>query len=176
MRGERGLNAAGSCVTAEPVTVTNARMQARLEFPRTPGTAPVLGWALTLAAVGVLPVLLAAQTPYTPRHADSKSESGNFVYTPPAPAKSVEIGNFYLRRKDYKGALSRFEEATRTDPNYAPAYLGLGKVYEKTGARQKALEAYQRYLDLLPSDKDAEDAKEVHRAMDRLRKSAASGG
>jgi len=88
----------------------------------------------------------------------------------------VEIGNFYLRRKDYKGALSRFEEAARTDPNYAPAYLGLGKVYEKTGMKQKALDAYQRYLDLLPSDKDAQDAKDVHRAMERLRKSAAGSG
>ena len=81
-----------------------------------------------------------------------------------------------MRRKDYRGALSRFEEAAQTDPNYAPAYLGLGKVYEKTGARRKALDAYQRYLDLLPSDKDAEGAKEVHRAMERLRKSAASTG
>lgn len=88
----------------------------------------------------------------------------------------MEVGNFYLRRKDYKGALSRFEEAVQTDPNYAPAYLGLGKVYEKTGARQKALDAYQKYLDLLPSDKDAEDAKEVHRAIDRLRKSAGWAG
>jgi hypothetical protein len=31
-------------------------------------------------------------------------------------------------------------------------------------------------LDLLPSDKDAEGAKEVHRAMERLRKSATSAG
>lgn len=102
--------------------------------------------------------------------------AGSSAYTPPGPAKSVEIGKFYLRRKDYKGALSRFEEAVHTDPSYAPAYLGLGKVYEKTGVRQKALDAYQRYLELLPSDKDAEDAKEVHRAIDRLRKSTASAG
>ena len=102
--------------------------------------------------------------------------SDGFHYTPPGPVKSVEVGNYYLRRKDYKGALSRFEEAVQTDPNYAPAYLGIGKVYEKTGVTQKALDAYQKYLDLLPSDKDAQDAKEVHRAIDRLRKSTASTG
>jgi len=126
-----------------------------------------------------LPFSLAAQKPGVPSSSPSESEpqaDGGFTFTPPGPAKSVEVGDFYLRRKDYRGALSRFEEAVQTNPNYAPAYLGLGRVYEKTGARQKALEAYQKYLDLLPSDKDAEDAKQVHRAMERLRKSAASAG
>jgi tetratricopeptide (TPR) repeat protein len=136
-------------------------------------------WVFTLIVLAPLPVLAAAQTPATPGHPGSEgayTSTGDFKYSPPGPAKSVEVGNFYLRRKDYKGALSRFEEAVQTDPNYAPAYLGLGKVYEKTGVTQKALDAYQKYLDLLPSDKDAEDAKEVHRAMDRLRKSAAPAG
>ena len=132
-----------------------------------------LGFALFLTPT--LPVLLTAQTQASRDPKGSYASSDVFNYTPPGPAKSVEIGNFYLKRKDYKGALSRFEEAAQTDPNYAPAYLGLGKVYEKTGATQKAVDAYQKYLDLLPSDKDAQDAKEVHRAIDRLRKSAASG-
>jgi tetratricopeptide (TPR) repeat protein len=160
-------------------TATNEIMQARAGFPATPPAGsprPRLG--LALAILSALPVLLAAQAA-PPVHPDSKSEPATvdgFAYTPPGPAKSVEIGNFYLRRRDYKGALSRFEEAAQTDPNYAPAYLGLGRVYEKTGASQKALDAYQRYLDLLPSDKDAEGAKEVHRAMERLRKSTASTG
>lgn len=131
-------------------------------------------WTLALAALVISPVLLEAQTPTAPAHPYTKGTStanDDFNYTPPGPAKSVEVGNFYLRRKDYKGALSRFEEAVQTDPNYAPAYLGLGKVYEKTGVRQKALDAYQKYLDLLPSDQDAQNAKEVHRAIDRLLKS-----
>lgn len=126
-----------------------------------------------------LPFPLAAQKQGPPGSSPSESKpqaGAGFTFTPPGPAKSVEVGNFYLRRKDYKGALSRFEEAVQTDPNYAPAYLGLGKVYEKTGATQKALDAYQKYLDLLPSDKDAQDAKEVHRAMDRLRKSSVPAG
>lgn len=54
-------------------------------------------------------------------------------------------------------------------PDYAPAYLGLGKAYEQMGSRKQALDAYQKYLDLLPSDKDAEDAKDVQRAVKRLR-------
>jgi tetratricopeptide (TPR) repeat protein len=89
-------------------------------------------------------------------------------YEPPAASKSVDIGNFYLRRKNYRAALSRFQEAVGTDPYYAPAYLGLGKVYDRIGLRQKALGAYQKYLDELPSDKQAEEAKDVHKAIDRL--------
>lgn len=89
-------------------------------------------------------------------------------YIPQGATKCVEIGNFYLRRKDYKGALSRFKEAVRTDPTYAPGYLGLGKVYERTGQKRKALAAFKKYLDALPSEKQAEDAKGVHKTIQRL--------
>ncbi len=91
-------------------------------------------------------------------------------YVSPPAWKSVEIGNFYFKRKNYAGALSRFKEAAQVDPDYAPAYLGLGKVYEKIGLKRKALEAYQRYLDELPSSKQAEEAKSTHEAIDRLEK------
>ena len=94
------------------------------------------------------------------------------LYVPPGPAKSVEVGNFYLRKRDYRAALSRFKEAADADPTYAAAYLGLGKVYQKIGLKQKALDAYRKYLDALPSEKDAEDAKAVHRAMARLERQA----
>ena len=94
-------------------------------------------------------------------------------YVPPPAWKSVEIGNFYLRRKKIQGALSRFQEAAKTDPHYAPAYLGLGKVYEKMGLRQKALDAYRRYLDELPSTKEALEAKDAQKAITRLEKELA---
>jgi tetratricopeptide (TPR) repeat protein len=89
-------------------------------------------------------------------------------YIPPPAWKSVEIGNFYLRRKDYRGALSRYKEAIHTDPDYAPAYLQLGKVNEKLGRKRQALAAYRKYLSALPSEKQAEEAKDAHRAIRRL--------
>jgi len=91
-------------------------------------------------------------------------------YVPPSAAKSVEIANFYFRTKKYQAALGRYQEAVATDPYYPNGYLGLGKTYEKLGLKQKALAAYQKYLDLLPSEKQAEEAKDVHRAMERLQK------
>lgn len=96
-------------------------------------------------------------------------------YMPPSAPKSVEIGNFYLKRKKMNAALSRFQEAVKTDPSYAPGYLGLGEVYEKIGLKQKALEAYLRYLDTLPSTKQAEEAKEVHKAIARLERGLKKG-
>jgi tetratricopeptide (TPR) repeat protein len=82
--------------------------------------------------------------------------------------KSVEIGDFYLHRGKYKAALSRYQEALTTDPHYAPAYRELGRVYEKMGERKKALEAYRKYLDELPSAQDAHEAKTIHKAIARL--------
>ena len=92
-------------------------------------------------------------------------------YVPPSAAKSVEIGNFYFRTRKYNAALGRYEEAVTTDPYCAAGYLGLGKTYEKLGLKHKALAAYQKYLDLLPSEKQAEEAKSVRQAIERLEKS-----
>ncbi len=91
-------------------------------------------------------------------------------YQSPGPAKCVEVGKFYLHKGKLAAALSRFQEAARINPHYAPAYLGLGKVYEKMGLKQKALDSYREYLDELPSSKEAEQAKDVHKAIARLEK------
>jgi tetratricopeptide (TPR) repeat protein len=121
----------------------------------------------------VLVVLLTGRAPALhAQDAAPKDQADRKYITPPA-WKSVEIGNFYFRRKSYRGALSRYQEAIQTDPGYAPAYLGMGKVYEKMGLKKKALEAYQRYLDELPSEKQADEAKDVHRAIERLQKELA---
>lgn len=113
-----------------------------------------------LLLCGVATTLLSARP--------SAAQEAPHGYAPQGAVKCVEIGNFYLRRKDYKGALSRFKEAVRADSTYAPAYLGLGKLYERTGKKRKALEAYRHYLDALPSEKQADEAKSVHRAITRL--------
>jgi tetratricopeptide (TPR) repeat protein len=103
---------------------------------------------------------------------DGELES-SYHYVPPSARQSVEVGNFYFRRKDYRGALSRYEEAARDDPYYAPAYLGLGKVYEKMGKKHEALADYQKYLSVLPSQKQADEAKDVHKAIRRLERQIA---
>ena len=133
-----------------------------------------LRWVLLCAAAMVAAGRLApAQSqPTPPKPAPSQPASRisrhRDAYVSPAASKSVEIGDFYFHRKLYKGALSRYLEATRTNPDYAPAYLGLGRTYEKLEMKQKALDAYKKYLDALPSQKQADDDKEAHKAIERL--------
>jgi tetratricopeptide (TPR) repeat protein len=121
---------------------------------------------LCALALASLPVRLLAQN----NAPGSEELEDSYHYVPPSARQSVEIGDFYFRRKDYPGALSRYEEAAKHDPYYAPAYLGMGKVYEKTGKNREALGAYQKYLDVLPSQKQADEAKDVHNAIRRLQR------
>jgi tetratricopeptide (TPR) repeat protein len=118
--------------------------------------------ALFLALSAGLPPLVAQDVAPPEPEAEAKP------YVPPAAWKSVEVGNFYLRRKRYRAALSRFQEAAKTDPYYAPSYLGMGNVYDRLGLKQKALENYRKYLDLLPSSKEAEEARDIQKAINRL--------
>jgi len=117
-----------------------------------------------------LPGLVRAQDKQAPTAAADTDEQTK-PYIPPSARKSVEVGNYYLRKKKYNAALSRYQEAVETDPYNPTGYLGLGRVYEKIGMKQKALASYQKYLDELPSEKQAEEAREVHRAIDRLERS-----
>lgn len=113
-----------------------------------------------------LPVAILAQGVFP----DYGRRQQSFNFPPASPRKCVEIGNFYLRRKDYRGALSRYKQAARENHYYAPAYLGLGKVYEKTGKKHRALDAYRKYLAMLPSERQANRATGVHKAIRRLEK------
>jgi tetratricopeptide (TPR) repeat protein len=125
--------------------------------------------ALSIAAFGVFFVAPAARA-QVPEKIPSPPIDPDWTYTSPGPAKCVEIGNVYLHKRNLSGALSRFQEAVQDDPHYAPAYLGLGKVYERMKEKRKALDAFKRYLDELPSAKDADDAKYAQRAVARLQK------
>jgi tetratricopeptide (TPR) repeat protein len=117
-----------------------------------------------LIALPGLPVLLESQQNVP----DPSELEATYHYVPPSARQSVEIGDFYFRRKKYRGALSRYEEAARDDPYYAEAYLGIGKVYEKMGKDREALAAYNKYLESLPSKKQADEATDVQKAIHRL--------
>ena len=131
------------------------------------GDRSLRAFRLTILLSAVFLLVAAQTTALQLPGAPSREEEP--LYSPPA-WKSVEVGNYYLKRNRLPAALSRFQEAVKTDPYYAEGYLGLGKVYDKIGLRQKALANYQKYLDLLPSTKDALEAKEVHKAIDRLQR------
>ena len=129
-------------------------------------------WSVALSVMLIAPVVRAQ----VPEKIPSPPIDPGWTYASPGPAKCVEIGNLYLHQGNLQGALSRFQEAAADNPNYAPAYLGLGRVYERLREKHKALDAYQRYLDELPTAKQAAEAKEAKRAVTRLQKEIKSGG
>jgi tetratricopeptide (TPR) repeat protein len=94
---------------------------------------------------------------------------------PPAPAeptfdplranKSIEVGQFYMRRGNYDAAIDRFTDATHFEPNLAKSYELLGEAYEHKNDVDGALTAYRKYLDLL---RDASDRDKVQKKIDKL--------
>jgi tetratricopeptide (TPR) repeat protein len=115
-----------------------------------------------------VPFVLAMFAPAQSERPPVPPSDGPIRVTPPSPEQSVEIGDFYFRKHDYPGAISRYREAMKSDPTFAPAYLGEAKCYDRTGLVKLALADYKKYLDLLPSAKEAKEAHAVHVAIDRL--------
>jgi tetratricopeptide (TPR) repeat protein len=82
--------------------------------------------------------------------------------------KEVRVGNFYWKKGSFRAAARRYEEATRWNPGLLEAYLKLGEAREKLRDSKGAREAYQKYLELDPKAKNAE---EIRKRLAKLPKS-----
>ena|ERR1700687_1681623 len=94
----------------------------------------------------------------------------------PAPdpyhaAKSVEIGQFYMKKGKYDAAIDRFQLAIRYQPKLALPRRLIAEAYEKQKDKPAAVEWYQKYLETLPH---AQDADQVRRRIDILNKEIAT--
>ena len=87
------------------------------------------------------------------------------LFDPLHAAKSIEIGNFYLKKGKYDAAIDRFREAAEYQPGLAMPWRLLGEVYEKKHQYGRAVESYKKYLEILPR---AEDAAKVKRRIAAL--------
>jgi hypothetical protein len=88
------------------------------------------------------------------------------TWDPHKAAKSVEVGDFYFRRKNYRAAEDRYREALRYKDNDAIATIRLAECLEKLGISDDALAEYQSYLRILPHGPQASEAQ---KAIDRLK-------
>jgi tetratricopeptide (TPR) repeat protein len=68
-------------------------------------------------------------------------------------------GMYYFKKKSYKGASMRFDEATKWDPGLSKAWLKLGESLEKLNDKKGARAAYQKYLELEPDARDADSIR-----------------
>jgi tetratricopeptide (TPR) repeat protein len=88
-------------------------------------------------------------------------------WNPMKALKDVEVGDFYFRRKNYRAALARYQEALEYKPNDAIATFRLAQCQEKTNDPDSARDNYAAYLKILPNGPFAEEAK---KSLERLEK------
>lgn len=82
-----------------------------------------------------------------------------YTFNPLQAENEFKTGNFYFKKGSYKSAIGRYEEATLWNPTFAEAFLKLGESLEKNGNLTKALKAYEKYLELSPDAKNAEQVR-----------------
>ena len=82
-------------------------------------------------------------------------------YNPMKALKCIEVGDWYFKQENYKGAISRYREALEWKPQDAEATYKLAQVLNKTGDVNGARENYQAYLKILPNGPYAAKAKDA---------------
>ena len=90
-------------------------------------------------------------------------------WDPHNPAKDIEVGDFYFKKKNYSAAESRYREALYYKDNDAIATYHLALCLEKLDRPGEAREQYGNYLKILPHGPEAENAK---KAIERLKTGA----
>lgn len=93
------------------------------------------------------------------------------TWDPHKAAKSIEVGDFYFKRKNYRAAEERYREALRYKDNDAVATIRLAVCLEKLGILDGARAEYESYLKILPHGPQAPEAQ---KAIDRLRAETAA--
>ena len=88
------------------------------------------------------------------------------VWDPHKAAKSVEVGDYYFKRKNYRAAEDRYREALRYKDNDAVATIRLAVCLEKLGILDDARAEYESYLKILPHGPQSVEAQ---KAIDRLK-------
>jgi tetratricopeptide (TPR) repeat protein len=83
------------------------------------------------------------------------------VFDPLHAGRSMDIGTFYLKKGSYDAAIERFVEASNYQPTLAMPWKLLGEAYEKKREYSKAVESYNKYLQILPHAADAAKIKKL---------------
>jgi tetratricopeptide (TPR) repeat protein len=118
----------------------------------------------------------AAVTDAEAKIADESEDTGDVQemhpFDPHRAAKDIEVGDYYFKLKDYRGALSRYREALLYKPDDAIANFRLGECLAKMDRPDEAVLHYQAYLKILPEGPLSKDA---HKALERLNRGRPDG-
>jgi tetratricopeptide (TPR) repeat protein len=87
-------------------------------------------------------------------------------WNPYRAMKDDEVGDYYFRRKSYKAALARYQDALIWKEKDAIANFRMAQCYEKLDQPDQAVPHYQEYLKILP---EGPLAKEARKALEKLK-------
>jgi tetratricopeptide (TPR) repeat protein len=86
-------------------------------------------------------------------------------WNPYRAMKDDEVGDYYLKQGNYKGALARYQDALQYKENDAEANFRIAQCYEKLKQPDDAIPHYKEYLKILP---DGPFSKQAKKALEKL--------
>jgi len=91
-------------------------------------------------------------------------------WNPYRAMKDDEVGDYYFKRKSYRAALARYQDALIWKEKDAVANFRMAQCYEKLDQPDQAIPHYEEYLKILP---DGPYAKEARKALQKLKRAEA---
>jgi tetratricopeptide (TPR) repeat protein len=89
-------------------------------------------------------------------------------WNPYKAGKDIQVGDFYFKRGNFKGALERYKDALYYKQGDAVATFRIGECQEKLGNKAEARKYFEQYLKILP---EGPLAKTAHASLEKLDKS-----
>jgi tetratricopeptide (TPR) repeat protein len=96
-----------------------------------------------------------------------------YALNPVQAEKEFKIGLFYAKKKSWRAAANRFDEAAKWNPGYADAYYKRAEMLEKLGDKAKVREAWEQFLEAAPEDKRAAEVQAKLKSLPAPAKGAA---
>jgi tetratricopeptide (TPR) repeat protein len=93
-----------------------------------------------------------------------------------AASKDIDVGNYYIERKDWKAALSRFESAMVLDPENPEVFWGLAEAERHLGDFASARTHYETVLEFDPDSRHGKEAKKALKAPEIANATSAAKG
>jgi len=88
-------------------------------------------------------------------------------WNPYKAGKDIQVGDFYFKRGNFKGALERYKDALYYKQGDAVATFRVGECQEKLGNKAEARKFFEQYLKILP---EGPLAKTAHASLAKLDK------
>jgi tetratricopeptide (TPR) repeat protein len=101
---------------------------------------------------------------FQPKDEEDTHRKGKGKETPEfheTAAGDIDVGNYELQRKNWKGALSRFQSAMVLNPENPDAFWGMAEAARHLGDFASARSYYQKVFDYDPDSKHGKEARKA---------------